>query len=241
MSVRDRILALEARRRTDEDGQPPPIVYPLHYKRFIRRTPIIHAPQPVRSIPTLQTPPEPSRLPTPQSQTAIENEKTPAIHDHISPASFLHGTRSRCHRHGRFGSTSNVPARGKFAGTRDMTTKSRSGAYIPTGQTTRRQLEVTDPFLHLTKHADAKMKGSDPCPDCFHKLRIKRRELLLRRADNESKMESRPYEPISNARSVPELLEVIDQASKEIGEIYAKATPIVSNPRPYHHAPSRRV
>lgn len=230
--MRNRIAALEAKAKNDPtpaaQGQPAeksnvPIVYPLHYKRFMRRTtsatpvrpetpiykskqpvdePVIHSPKPTRSMPSL---PAPAETPTP-TQLSKSDPYTSSIHiitdssrsgnckrkkyvkdkpedagvDRITPASFLHGTKSNCVRHGRkrpLPSTVKQPA-----GARDMMAKSRSGAYIPTGLTKRRQMEATSPWVvpsnSLTKTDATKPDdGSDACPDCVAELSIKRREL----------------------------------------------------------------
>ena len=186
-----------------------PIVYPLHYKRFMRRTssgtplrpetplyrsqpdddPTIHAPRPTRSIPALKTPAETLTPKLSDTSRAIDQD-APSNHysgpgsrlsrnagHRISPASFLHGTKSNCVRHGR---------KRRPAGTRDMVEKGRGGAYIPTGLTERRQMEATSPWAILsskglmtrTGEANAGAGGADTCPDCVAELNIKRRELL---------------------------------------------------------------
>lgn len=185
VSVRERIAALEAKRTPDaDDPTASPIVYPLHYRRFLRRTsggtpikpetPIIHAPQPTRSI---------------------------------TAASFLLGTRSHCHRHGRYHPSPDVTAPAHVAGGKHMA-KSRSGAYIPTGYIKRQQMEATSPWVarRLTIPTDA-----EACSDCTQELSIKRRELCHR------------PEPSSEARnpmtpSVSELLDMIDHAANEISQ-----------------------
>ncbi|KAK3711728.1 hypothetical protein LTR37_009505 [Vermiconidia calcicola] len=203
-----------------------PTVYPLRYKRFARRTssglplrpetplyrsqpddePVIHAPRPTRSIPSIRTP---ARTPTPTlvrapkdggdigrvfsrdaapsdrgdvdrvfSRDAAPDDQDPS---RITPASFLQGTKSNCVRHGR----KPIPLKRPVDVTRDSVEKSRSGAYIPTGLTKMRQMEATSPWVgphskYLTKTADAKAgtgASSDPCPDCVGELNIKRREL----------------------------------------------------------------
>lgn len=77
---------------------------------------------------------------------------------------FLQGTRDRCIRHGR------KPA------TKDMVEQSRSGAYVPTGMTTRRQVEATSQWVVAKKSKAA--KASDACPDCVTELGIRRREAI---------------------------------------------------------------
>ena len=236
MSVKDRVAALEARSKeegsesvvrtplwrenaaksaakaTTKPPDVPQIVYPLHYKRFVRRTssgtpvrpdtpiyrstvdatPVIHAPRPTRSIPVIRTPPDTLLEPKPSLDSVKPSRDTSVVvtqqsHRHnipgISPASFLHGTRGRCFRHGRnHPPTESVKAK-KFTGTKGMVAKSRSGAYIPTGHTVRRQVEATSPWAtptnkSLMRGVDAdKFHDSQACPDCVQELKIKRREL----------------------------------------------------------------
>ena len=203
-SVRDRVAALEAQgtKVISTNSKKPeaikpiptnfgekstvPMIYPLHYKRFLRRTssgtamkpdtpfyrslpddePLIHAPRPTKSIPVMRSPPE---TPTPKKYVA----------NHITPPSFLYGTKSNCVRHGR--KQRPQMANGQLAGAKETMVKSRSGAYIPTGLTKMRQMEATSPWVvpskSLTKPDPTKsVTGSDACPDCVTELNIKRRE-----------------------------------------------------------------
>ena len=174
-----------------------PIVYPLHYKRFVRRTssgtplrpetplyrslsddePMIHAPRPTRSIPAIKTPPEmPKVAEALKGAGSIMSQEPKAPGQAIAPASFLmQGTKYNCVRHGR-----KQPA----TDAKYMMTKSRSGAYIPTGITSRQQVEATSPWAIPSKSltvADASKSVagvSDVCPDCAAESSIKRRELL---------------------------------------------------------------
>ncbi|KAF2484133.1 hypothetical protein BDY17DRAFT_295034 [Neohortaea acidophila] len=210
-SVREKIAALEARA-----GQHPadvPIVFPLRYKRFVRRTSstataarpqtplysskpandaIIHAPEPTRSLvypatlsharaPAPALSPSTSPIPTAATPVATSTSSskrkkftlappTGDGSDRLTAASFLHGTRNNCVRHGR-------RAHQQVAGgARDMLDKSRSGAYIPTGLPARRQMEATSPWV-VADRSLTSTAGSDACPDCVTELRIKRREI----------------------------------------------------------------
>jgi len=181
VSVKDRIAAVEARTQKEAATVPVaptqrpvtlassvPIVYPLHYKRFVRRTsasasrpqtpshtsqllndsPIVHAPQPLRSV-------RPAEIASSKSQNidAVPENSTAAISapkrkkydkdhtdepgvDRITPASYLHGTKSNCVRHGRRRPAQ--PSASPRPGAKEMMAKGRNGAYIPTGLTTRR-------------------------------------------------------------------------------------------------------
>ena len=234
--MKDRVAALEA--RSQEEGSEsvartplwrentaksvskaatkapdvPQIVYPLHYKRFVRRTssgtpvrpdtpiyrstvdatPVIHAPRPTRSIPVIRAPPDTLLEPKPSLDSVKPSRDASVLvtqqsHRHnipgISPASFLHGTRDRCFRHGRHHPPTHSLKARKFTGTKAMVAKSRSGAYMPTGHTVRQQVEATSPWAtptnkSLTRGVDAnKLRDSQACPDCVQELKIKRREL----------------------------------------------------------------
>ena len=229
-SVRSRIKALEASTMKSQGTRLPepavpkdatsrveksqvPIVYPLHYNRFVRRTssatplrpetpiyksPIpseareIYAPRPTRSIPSIKTPDETHMVskssmnagtPTPRKHDAFTSFSRAVQKDtqRITPASYLHGTRDSCVRHGR--KRQHGPLMKQPTGTRDMLAKSRSGAYIPTGLNTRRQMEATSPWVVPSKSltrtvpsSSSQGSGSDPCPDCLTELNIKRRE-----------------------------------------------------------------
>ena len=236
VSVKDRVAALEAKGKEAESESivrtplsrenaakaaskattqhliAPQVVYPLHYKRFMRRTssgtpvrpetpiyrstvdatPVIHAPRPTRSITIIRTPPD--TLPNPKpSLNCLKPSRDASViltrqsHRHqasgISPAAFLHGTRSHCFRHGRHHPPTRFARPKKFTGTKGMVAKGRNGAYIPIGHTIRRQVEATSPWAtptkqSLTSRADANgVHDSDACPDCIQELDIKRREL----------------------------------------------------------------
>ncbi len=176
------------------DGAAP--VYPLHYKRFTRRTsggvpltakpetpiyrslpddePFIHAPKPTKNIPELRTP-EGLSMPTRPDETKSSYFASPGI----TPAAFLHGTRDNCVRHGRVPppQTTTGVVKQKLS-TQDLA-KSRSGIYMPTGISQMRQMEATSPWAGPTKclatSADLK---DEVCPDCANELRIKRREMM---------------------------------------------------------------
>ncbi|KAI7704346.1 hypothetical protein KC353_g13530 [Hortaea werneckii] len=57
-----------------------------------------------------------------------------------------------------------------------MVEQSRSGAYVPTGMKTRRQVEATSQWAVSNK--SSREKGSDACPDCVAELGIRRREAM---------------------------------------------------------------
>ncbi|KAI7299813.1 hypothetical protein KC315_g17460 [Hortaea werneckii] len=57
-----------------------------------------------------------------------------------------------------------------------MVEQSRSGAYVPTGMKTRRQVEATSQWAASNK--SLRDKGSDACPDCVAELGIRRREAM---------------------------------------------------------------
>ncbi|RMY17110.1 hypothetical protein D0866_13560 [Hortaea werneckii] len=57
-----------------------------------------------------------------------------------------------------------------------MVEQSRSGAYVPTGMKTRRQVEATSQWAVGSK--PSREKGSDACPDCVAELGIRRREAM---------------------------------------------------------------
>ena len=184
-----------------KDKPSAPVVYPLHYKRFVRRTssgtpvspetplyrsqpddkPMIHAPRPTKSIPILETPAETPKLKHASTFDHGASSTRPGQGSMgsrtktrgITPPSFLHRSRNNCVRHGR---------KVQSARTKDMI-KSRSGTYHPTGLTQRRQMEATSPWIvpHRTltgPDASKSSAGSDACPDCVTELNIKRRELL---------------------------------------------------------------
>ncbi|KAK0959269.1 hypothetical protein LTR91_020920 [Friedmanniomyces endolithicus] len=183
-----------------------PTIYPLHVNRFTRRTgsavplraetplyrsmpdaePLIHAPQPQKSIPMLerrspsiqqapavhQTPPTTADDVAPAEKASktvrvtspyVRNSNF-ALH---SPAAYLHGTKDKCVRHGR---------KRELRATNDMQDKGRTGAYHPTGFTVRQQTEATSPWsiASLTN----KQGLADPCPDCRAELSIRRREAM---------------------------------------------------------------
>ncbi|TKA65090.1 hypothetical protein B0A55_09591 [Friedmanniomyces simplex] len=185
-----------------------PRIYPLHVNHFMRRSgsaapvraetplyrsppddePLIHAPQPTKSIPMLgrQSPGiqhAPTVYQTPPSfadNTAARDEKptksvrvtSPYIRSNNkialhSPAAYLSGTKEKCVRHGR---------KRELRATNDMQDKGRTGAYHPTGFTVRQQTEATSPWsiASLTN----KQGLADPCPDCRAELSIRRREAM---------------------------------------------------------------
>jgi hypothetical protein len=166
-------------------------VYPLHYKRFSRRTSsglplrkpetplyrsepdqdaFIHSPKPVRSFPALATPAD-----TPSTTRPILSRDTTQT-SYITPVAFLQGTKNNCVRHGRSQLLSPQAATKQTSSTRDFV-KSRDGGYMPTGLMQMRQVEATSPWVVQSKKAD------DACPDCVNELRIKRRELMQRSSD----------------------------------------------------------
>ncbi|KAI7655833.1 hypothetical protein KC319_g9889, partial [Hortaea werneckii] len=57
-----------------------------------------------------------------------------------------------------------------------MVEQSRSGAYVPTGMKTRRQVEATSQWAVSSK--SGREKASDACPDCVAELGIRRREAM---------------------------------------------------------------
>ncbi|KXL46372.1 hypothetical protein M433DRAFT_160894 [Acidomyces richmondensis BFW] len=167
--------------------------------------------QPPSILPPM--PPPPDIIPPPSSHTATVPVPVPAFSqrrnssnsphnpprrrhppDAFSTASHLHGTRSRCVRHGR------KPRRPEpSTSIRDFEKACRSGAYLPTGMTVRRQVEVTSPwaFPPTTKmmrdggvakpaffFADSHLAPLRPddvhasCPDCVAELGYKRREAM---------------------------------------------------------------
>ena len=201
----------------------PPIVFPLHVKRFIRRdsnasavrpeTPLyraepsddayLHAPTPEKkSAPSIAQSDESAlALDTsrgdhdpfmihsgfgkrPTMNFAVRRTSRP--HEHgkgrVSPARTT-GTTAMCMRHGR----RLQPSKSKPELTRptqDMVERSRSGAYIPTGQIRRTQHEATSPWAVLTTKSDPSLNASI-CPDCVAEQRIKRRETLEAREGTE--------------------------------------------------------
>ena len=103
--------------------------------------------------------------------------------------------------------------------------KSRSGAFIPNGYTTRGQVDGASPWAiqhgkHLMKVIDAeKARGSEPCPDCVQEMHIRERELRQNK-DNERNqpkcLQAMNDQKHARMSSVPELLDMIDQAATEI-------------------------
>ena len=260
VSVKERVQALEAKGAAVPKGKEGlgagkvasaanlkgaqtgvPIVYPLHYKRFVRRTSngrflgsppgtplyrsdpptdneerIIHAPRPIRSIPVIKTPPE---TPMPSGRDSAggnhgessgystfhvsrgRRRKLSAQFDQeastqrITPASFLHGTRSHCVRHGRNRQRlDRAPSPKRATGVQDAFQKSRSGAYVPTGLAKMRQVDATSLWVHagpqkplVTRAISREPAGSsEVCPDCSAELRIKRRELMQQQQEIEA-------------------------------------------------------
>lgn len=263
LSVKDRIAALEAKKKeiapalehrpgvktvlTGDAKSTTPVVYPLHYKRFVRRTSsaapfkpdtpvhrshrdeeaVLHAPQPTRSVPTLKSP---SATHTSQGLRAdrrntdsIEHHVPFAIagrhnekrkkyvasppqddgNNHISIASYLHGTREKCIRHGRNSQASaHAVSSPQPFNARSVIAKSRSGAYIPTGLMKMRQMDATSPWVVpnqlLTSKTGSSKSGTETCPDCVAELGIKRRE--ARYGIDETKERSVDHdEPFSGA------------------------------------------
>ncbi|KAF2172102.1 hypothetical protein M409DRAFT_17344 [Zasmidium cellare ATCC 36951] len=105
---------------------------------------------------------------------------------HVNPFSHFHGTRSACVRHGRKSGLGKQKPR-RHNATKDMFERSRSGAYIPIGVNTLKQMEATSPwaFADSTTRCteltclttEANKDDEDACPDCVAELGIKRREI----------------------------------------------------------------
>ncbi|KAK1068368.1 hypothetical protein LTR12_013747 [Friedmanniomyces endolithicus] len=174
--------------------------------------PLIHAPQPQKSIPMLdrqspniqqaptayQTPPTTADDVTPaEKATKTVRVTSPYIRNSNfalhSPAAYLHGTKNKCVRHGR---------KRELRATNDMQDKGRTGAYHPTGFTT----EATSPWsiASLTN----KQGLADPCPDCRAELSIRRREAM--------QTVMRPADVGAGGRVVEPVLEVVASEGKTV-------------------------
>ncbi|TKA82970.1 hypothetical protein B0A55_01565 [Friedmanniomyces simplex] len=185
-----------------------PTIYPLPVNHFMRRSgsaapvraetplyrsppddePLIHAPQPTKSIlmlgrqsPSIQHAPTVYQTPPSTAEDAAARDEKPAKSVRVtspyvrnndkfalhSPAAYLSGTKDKCVRHGR---------KRELRATNDMQDKGRTGAYHPTGFTVRQQTEATSPWsIASLTH---KQGLADPCPDCRAELSIRRREAM---------------------------------------------------------------
>ncbi|KAK3720180.1 hypothetical protein LTR37_004004 [Vermiconidia calcicola] len=194
LSVRDRVAAFEQKRQAVPVRKPVGGSTPALEKNKPDDEPVIHAPRPTRSIPSIKTPaqtPTPTLVRAPKdggdmgrvfSRDAVltdggQSRITPASFlqgtasddrgPRITPASLLQGTKSNCVRHGR----KPIPLKRPAGVTRDSVEKSRSGAYIPTGLTKMRQMEATSPWVgphskYLTKTTDAKAGTESSSDPC---------------------------------------------------------------------------
>ena len=208
-----------------------PLVFPLHVRRFVRRTskgsplrpetplyrsepdedPVIHAPLPRRSIPSIPTPVDTSLADdetsttqvviAPSTNTAAEGLDRPylAPKPRISPVAHFHGTRGHCVRHGR--KSGHRKNKHLPSSTREIMEKGRNGAYAPMGLLQRRQMDATSPWLvrHRvkdlteTEDCDSKPITQEACPDCVGELGIRKRE-MMQAADGSAVTVMRPSE-----------------------------------------------
>lgn len=186
-AVADRINALEAQARKV------PIVFPLHVNHFRRRTSSATPVPP--ATPNYKAPPVNDQPATPLHKAPPLDEEplhAPSPTRHISPAMYLHSTKDKCVRHGR----KPAPQKSAARPTTDMVERGRSGAYVPTGMTVRRQVEATSQWA-VTSRTLTKPQGNDACPDCVAELGIRRREAIqtVMRSTDASEHLSTPTRP----------------------------------------------
>ncbi|GAB7332182.1 hypothetical protein MBLNU13_g04044t4 [Cladosporium sp. NU13] len=190
--------------RRDASGAPVRPETPLH-RSVPEEEPIVHSPQPARSMPMLKDPPEHDSHTTPkpeivntscgkpeeephtkalQPAQSMPTLKDPPEYDsHPSPKPATLDT-SRGNQDGfavASGHGRRPPTAALTGATKDMVERSRSGAYIPVGKVYRSQLEATSPwsFAERAKRLHAEVV----CPDCAAEQSLKRHASAKARED----------------------------------------------------------
>lgn len=173
------------------DGTDVPFVFPLHVKRFVRRSaqgtpvrpetplyrsvaddePLIHAPKPTKSIPLLDqshlTPPPPASAKTlyqtpPETRASTRNNKDNTI---LRSAGLKNRSivSPAAFLHGLKDMCVRHGRRPVAAqtATKNMVERSRAGTYIPTGLLQRTNVEATSPWSVVSKTQLTKSKGAN--------------------------------------------------------------------------------